>query len=420
MEENIRMVLTEIPITKNEDSLEKQEIISVEDSKNENTSSVFFVDTSEHNPFVSEMRDISVPIIVVENESHPVAEELQKPIIVEQPPIKIAKMVDISPQVMIPELTPIPVQIQVQAQVQTPVQTQVQIQVPELKTIPIQPVQLETATNHPRKLEEPKIPETVNTQPPKLIFIVPYRDREQHQKFFAKQMRDVLEDYPKDSYKIWYIHQCDQRSFNRGAMKNIGFLVARQIYPNHYKNITFVFNDVDTMPFSKNFLHYETTLGNVKHFYGYKFALGGIVSIKGFDFERINGFPNYWGWGYEDNLLQKRAQSVPNLNIDRSQFYPIMDKNILQLKDGIERNVNRTDFDRYVENNSEGIYQISQLNYKIDESTGFVNIHHFSTGREENTNQTIVHDLRKGAIPFKPHPRQMRKNRMGAGMGLFR
>jgi hypothetical protein len=286
---------------------------------------------------------------------------------------------------------------------------------------PVQAIKLESPTIiNPQRMEEFKIPEKINTQPPKLIFVVPYRDREKHQKFFAKQMRDILEDYPKDSYKIWYIHQCDQRSFNRGAMKNIGFLVARQLYPNHYKNITFVFNDVDTMPYSKNFLNYETTLGNIKHFYGYKFALGGIVSIKGYDFERINGFPNYWGWGYEDNLLQKRAQYAPDLTIDRSQFYPIMDKNILQLKDGIERNVNRTDFDRYVENNSEGIYQISQLNYKIDESTGFVNIHHFSTGREENTNQTIVHDLRKGATPFKPHPRQMRKNRMGVGMGLFR
>ena len=249
--------------------------------------------------------------------------------------------------------------------------------------------------------------EQLQNQIPKLIFVVPYRDREQQYRFFHKQMTtEILADYPKGSYKIWYIHQCDSRDFNRGAMKNIGFLVAKQIYPYDYKNITLVFNDVDTMPFNKNFLHYETSSGIVKHFYGYDFALGGIVSMNAYDFERINGYPNLWGWGFEDNCLQVRVKKADNLQIDRGQFYPILDKNILQTTDGVTRIVNRNEFDQYYHNTTEGIYSITDLNYDIDENTGFVNIRNFNTGREQDLGQRKVHDLRNGAAPFHPNDKK--------------
>ena len=84
---------------------------------------------------------------------------------------------------------------------------------------------------------------------PKLIFIVPYRDREEHYRIFTETMNKYLTvDNPQGPYKILYIHQMDKRGFNRGAMKNIGFLVVKRAYPNDYQNITLVFNDIDSMP----------------------------------------------------------------------------------------------------------------------------------------------------------------------------
>jgi hypothetical protein len=268
--------------------------------------------------------------------------------------------------------------------------------------------------------EEPVTEEPIPEEPtPKLIFIVPYRDREQQKSFFDNHMKNnILADIPKDHYKIWYIHQTDKREFNRGAVKNIGFLATKHTYPNDYKNITLVFNDVDTMPLNKNYLKYDTQEGNVKHFYGHTFALGGIVSIKAGDFEKVNGFPNLWGWGYEDNLFQYRVLRS-NMNIDRDQFHKILDKNILQLKDGIERTVNRGEFDQYMANTTEGVSDILNLKYQIDAETGMVNVIRFTTGREENMSQRIQYDLRNGPYPFKPTVRQMRRGTMGMTMGRW-
>ena len=234
---------------------------------------------------------------------------------------------------------------------------------------------------------------------PKIVFIVPYRNRDQQRHFFNRHMTYILEDMPTGSYQIYYIHQCDTRDFNRGAMKNIGFLFLRNKYPMQYKDITIVFNDVDTMPFTKGFLDYPTCAGVVKHFYGLKYALGGIVSITAGDFEKTTGFPNFWAWGFEDNSLQKRVIAA-GLTIDRSQFYPIFDKNILQFQDGIVRNVNRTEFDRYVNNTTEGIHSIQKLEYDIDEETGMINVRTFSTGTSPDVEKNKTYDLRNGAKPF--------------------
>ena len=233
---------------------------------------------------------------------------------------------------------------------------------------------------------------------PRIIFIIPYRNREKQKSFFLEKMKYIMEDINEIDYKILFIHQRDERDFNRGAMKNIGFLFVKNQFPNDYLNITLVFNDVDTTPKEKNMFKYETNKGIVKHFYGTQNALGGIFSITAEDFENIRGFPNFWSWGYEDNLIYERVKQK-KIVIDRSNFYSIMNENINQdFSDGYIRYVNKNDFNLFKARTSNGIHSISKLQYEYDETNMYVNVFHFDVPNQKS--ETVPMDLRKTNIPF--------------------
>jgi hypothetical protein len=243
---------------------------------------------------------------------------------------------------------------------------------------------------------------------PSKVFIVPYRNRIQHKHFFCNYMTNVILKGHTD-YEIYFSHQADTRNFNRGGIKDIGFLAVKSKYPDNYRDMTFIFNDIDTIPFT-NLFDYETTPGVVKHYYGFKYALGGIVVIKGEDFERINGYPCYWGWGNEDNCLQDRCLKA-KIHIDRSVFYPIGNPNILQLFDGMTRLISKKDPWRYKHDTGrDGLSTITGLTYTIDgESSNFndniyavnnprifyVNATNFNTMLAENGDDYFKYDLRE-------------------------
>jgi len=323
----------------------------------------------------------------------PFIEPVQPPVVVQEP----------IPPVVVQE--PIP-SVVVQEPVQPPVVVQepipsVVVQEPIPSVVVQEPVQPPVVVQEP---VQPIVSDIVNTDIPRIIFIVPYRDRPQQLHFFQEQMKKVLSTLSPTYYKIYFLHQQDSRKFNRGAMKNIGYIAVKKLYPNDYKNITLVFNDVDTMPYIKNFLKYETIPGTVKHFYGYKFALGGIVSITAGDFEKTGGFPNFWAWGYEDNMLKLRVDKA-GLRLDYTQFYPIKDGNILHLSDGNNRDVSRTEFEtytgeRYTGNNADGFNDINELVYNIEDETGFINVTGFTSRVPEETIITRVHNLANGNAPF--------------------
>ena len=230
----------------------------------------------------------------------------------------------------------------------------------------------------------------------KYIFIVPYRDRIEHKTFFSIYMTHILEDYDDSTYDIVYCHQCDNRKFNRGAMKNIGFLYCKEKYPETYIDLIYIFNDVDSIPYKKGLLNYDIEEGVVKHYYGYEFALGGIFAIKGSDFEKINGFPNYWNWGFEDNVINKRVLSK-GLKIDRSEFFDIFSKKILHFVDDFKKMISYNTFknmknSKFIE--SDGLNTIKNLSY-IREGE-MLNITSFDALYPEHEKNYIEHNIFKG------------------------
>ena len=222
----------------------------------------------------------------------------------------------------------------------------------------------------------------------KMIFIIPYRNRYYLKQHFEIYMKYILEDIPKNSYEFFFVHQKDNKPFNRGAMKNIGFLAMRNKYPDTYKNITFIFNDIDTMPVEKNYLEYETTHNTVKHFYGFKFALGGIFSIKGADFEKVGGFPNYWAWGLEDNDIQGRVEKH-KIKIDRSQFHDWNNVHIIQIPYDYKRVLSKQQSWRAGPLNTEGFADIKNLTYNIEDE--FINVTNFTAKVDPTKDNYVEH-----------------------------
>ena len=198
---------------------------------------------------------------------------------------------------------------------------------------------------------------------PKYIFLIPYRNREPQKTHFSIYMNYIMEDYDESEYQIYFCHQNDNRPFNRGAIKNIGFIAMKQKYPNDYKNITFIFNDIDTIPATKKLLDFNTYKGVIKHYYGFEFTLGGIFSIKGEDFENIGGFPNFWGWGFEDKCIYNRAINNKVI-VDRNNFYKVGDINILHIIDDPTKILTRKDCWR-IDENSDTVKNIYKLSYEI-------------------------------------------------------
>ncbi len=232
-----------------------------------------------------------------------------------------------------------------------------------------------------------------------LIFIIPYRNREHQKHFFDYYMKYLLEDMDPSTYEIVFAHQNNNLPFNRGALKNIGFLYAKEKYP-HYKDIVFVFNDIDTLPYKKGLLDYSLQKNEVKHYYGFKFCLGGIVAIRGEDFERLDGFPSFWYWGWEDTLLYERAIAA-KLTINRNQYYDYGDSSILHLLDGVYKDISLKTRDLY--NRGPILDGLSTLRNVVYHSRELLDIDTFTCSYSPDDNTVIQLKMKTKQIePSKP------------------
>ena len=263
---------------------------------------------------------------------------------------------------------------------------------------------------------------------PSTIIIVPYRDRESHRTIFLKHMPDILSGI---DYEIVILHQDDRRPFNRGAIKNLGFLYAKKMYPEEYRQIILVFHDIDIMPWKKGQFSYWTNFREARHFYGYEDILGGIVAMRGVDFERINGFPNIWTWGYEDNILGDRCKLL-NIKINNSELVDYHNyHDIIHLYHGAKRlisnNIAHKTTTPYLKDGIKQLYNVywvkDNMNWVdwIDLGSGLgsgrltqINIKSFETG-ESLSSPYVRHmseqDVFNGTLSFKPGA-PIRLNRM--------
>lgn len=226
-----------------------------------------------------------------------------------------------------------------------------------------------------------------------IIFIVPYRNREHQKHFFDYYMKYLLEDVDPSTYEIVFAHQKNDLPFNRGALKNIGFLYAKNKYPN-YKEIVFVFNDIDTLPYKKGLLDFSLKPNEVKHYYGFKFCLGGIIAIRGEDFERINGFPSFWYWGWEDTVLYERALSE-KLTINREQYYDYGNSSILHLLDGVFKDISLKTRDMY--NRGPVFDGLNTLKEVVYHSRELLDIESFTCSFSPNDNTVVKMKLKSNS-----------------------
>ena len=246
----------------------------------------------------------------------------------------------------------------------------------------------------------------------KYVFIVPYRGRDKHKHFFDRYMSYVLEDM--DDYEIVFAHQNNNLSFNRGGMKNIGFLYIKDKYPETYKDIIFIFNDVDTVPYKKNLLNYDLSQNEIKHYFGFDFCLGGIFAIRGADFERINGFPSLWSWGWEDTIIYERALNA-GIKVNREQFYEIGDSNILHFVDGLKKRVSLRNLEAYKQRKIyDGLSDIRNPRYEYNTETNMLDVHHMECSCSPYDNSEVNLVL-KSDTPEEPKQPIQPKLMMGYG-----
>ena len=143
--------------------------------------------------------------------------------------------------------------------------------------------------------------------------------------------------------------------------------------------------------------------------------MGGAWAIKGGDFERTGGFPNYWGWGMEDNTMKWRVDNI-KLHINYDEF--ITDKTKLYF---FNRNQKKeryigTENARYSKyfptfSNLNNIKNIKYSANEVDKNIKMINITHFNTTE-------IKYDKQK--IKYKVPPRLVYASKIRSMSELIR
>ncbi|KAB0348396.1 hypothetical protein FD754_013253 [Muntiacus muntjak] len=158
--------------------------------------------------------------------------------------------------------------------------------------------------------------------PHKVAIIIPFRNRQEHLKYWLYYLHPILQRQQLD-YGIYVINQAGESMFNRAKLLNVGFKEALKDYDYN----CFVFSDVDLIPMNDRNTyrcfsqprHISVAMDKFGFSLPYVQYFGGVSALSKQQFLSINGFPNnYWGWGGEDddiyNRLAFRGMSVSRPN----------------------------------------------------------------------------------------------------------
>lgn len=134
-------------------------------------------------------------------------------------------------------------------------------------------------------------------------------------------------------YQIFVIEQNRKEKFNRGKLRNIGFVEA-------WKRFRFdcvIFHDADVIPINAQIPYgcdpdtrlQPVHLSSAMDRHGYKLLYpklaGGVLKMTPEHFVRINGYSNlYWVWGGEDDDLYRRiilhGLNITHLSTDIGRY----------------------------------------------------------------------------------------------------
>ena len=153
-----------------------------------------------------------------------------------------------------------------------------------------------------------------------IVIITPYRDRPKQKETFLKHMKDFLAK-KCDPFLIVVSEQSDDsRAFNRGAMKNIGYLEAKAHIGELFREAIYVNQDIDVLPNSQECIYAIPDENTIYNPYGVQHCLAKIHIQSAKMMETTNGYPNnYWAWGLEDVCVQARADTH-GFKTDRTHF----------------------------------------------------------------------------------------------------
>ena len=132
-----------------------------------------------------------------------------------------------------------------------------------------------------------------------ITILIHYRNRKEHLDSYLRSIESYNTHTP---YEMIVVEQEEGKPFNRGLMKNIGFMLRNP------ESEYVIFNDDDYIPTESMFLEYMKKTEVCRYLSAHHRCLGPVVGFHPKCFENTNGFPNViFEWGVEDRILFYRT-----------------------------------------------------------------------------------------------------------------